>query len=462
MLDEVAKINANANTKTNTKLGIDFLYNLGAFNIKLGLSTIKRLLAKLDNPHQGTLIIHFAGTNGKGSSIITLESLLIAAGYRVASTVSPHLIEFNERFRYQGKSINNQELSFVLGRVWQACSINDDNCHLPKRWQIRPTFFEAQIAMFFVWAKLKKVDYMLVETGLGGRLDATNVVVPHLVAITSISYDHQKYLGNSLALITKEKLGIVKTGAPCFIAKQSPEVLKAIREHSVRKDFYYYGKDFGYKYIHDGDHNKKIFYTNFKKSIDNNQQISQQCELKSLKLVGAYQWQNTATALAIYYYLVGAKGYLGASQIRKTLKKIDWPGRLEYISQKPAILIDAAHNDSGIESLFQYLKDKHSSQKILLATCWMEDKSLSLSYNKYNFHKITYQPLKLANQRAKPADIIKKELEAHKLTTNKPLELAEFVKSIKKDKYKEFALLVITGSLYLLGDFLKIWQSRNI
>jgi len=230
---------------------LEELYSLGMSNIKLGLSNIKRILSGLDNPHNHPRIIHFAGTNGKGSTLVVLEKLLLKSGYTVGSTISPHLVKFNERFRIDGKSIDDHFLDLAFLEICQVCKIDPENfAESAQKSEIRPTFFEFSIAIAFLLFSWKKVDFILLETGLGGRLDATNVVLnPLACVLTKIAIDHQEYLGDSIEEITQEKLGIVKKEAKVFVANQDKKVKILIDKYFNKNNIKYKKSpdDFGFR-----------------------------------------------------------------------------------------------------------------------------------------------------------------------------------------------------------------------
>ena len=179
-------------------LQLSKLFSLQSDKIKFGLDNIRNLLERLGNPQDNQKIIHFAGTNGKGSTLITLEKLLIKSGFKTGSTISPHLISLNERYRINSEIINDQDLTFAFEQVKKVCILDDDLSPISKTSSLKPSFFEFSLAMAFVIFRLKKVDYILLETGLGGRLDATNIIKnPLACVITKIDIDHTEYLGNN-------------------------------------------------------------------------------------------------------------------------------------------------------------------------------------------------------------------------------------------------------------------------
>ena len=295
--------------KTKKENYLDLLFSLNQWNIKLGLTTMKNLLIALGSPEKNFNIVHFAGTNGKGSTLVTLEKLLLASGFTVGSTISPHLISFTERFRINGKPISENILEKTIEDVLDVCSNSIESHFNPVKWKIRPTFFEFSLAIAFLLFKKFEVQTVLLETGLGGRLDATNIIqVPNATVITPIGLDHQNWLGNTLKEITKEKLVIVKPGTTVFISYQKNEVKEQIKNHLVQHN------------IEGNFYNEDFFFPNDFKNTS--------------LLLGEFQEQNIATAIATYQYLVPAKKQISTDDIKSTLTEVSWPGRLQYVDKK--------------------------------------------------------------------------------------------------------------------------------
>ena len=223
---------------------LNFIYRLGEFHIRLGLDTTYKFLEKLGNPQIHPAIIHIAGTNGKGSILTYLEKLLIDSGFKVCMTTSPHLLNYNERFRFQGKQISDTELKENFAEICQLCHI-DPYMKSDKNWLVKPTFFEFSIGLAFFWFQKKKPDYILLETGMGGRMDSTNAIPKSLACIFSpISLDHTEFLGDSLIEIAQEKFGIVKKDSLIISAAQEKSVIKLLQNKFPNNRKIIFGKDF--------------------------------------------------------------------------------------------------------------------------------------------------------------------------------------------------------------------------
>jgi dihydrofolate synthase / folylpolyglutamate synthase len=330
---------------------LETLYSLRRYGIILGLDVIQNILGKLGNPQNKFKTIHVAGTNGKGSVASTLSTILIHAGFRVGLYTSPHLVRFNERICINNHPVSDENIVTAYEAVKAV--------HIGSR---EPTFFEFSTAMAFYEFGRHDVDWAVVETGMGGRLDATNVITPDLVIITNISLEHKLYLGNTISDITREKGGIIKNGIPVVTGvtqKHAVSVLKSIAESQsapffcfkntfrVRKNsdatFNYYGIDHVWRHLHTG-------------------------------LIGGHQVDNAALILAACELLNKNGLNLTLSNIKYGLEKNRWPGRLEIVSTTPLILLDGAHNFIAARYLAKYLSENLSQRNITLIIGILDDK----------------------------------------------------------------------------------------
>lgn len=438
---------------------IEFLYSLGQFNIKLGLSTIRAMLNRMGNPHHHPRIIHIAGTNGKGSTLATIEQLLLDTGFTTGSTISPHLIKFNERFRICGRSASDEDLNQAFERICRACDIDLDLSKPESRdGSISPTFFEFAIALAFEVFRSHKVDFIILETGLGGRLDATNVVDnPLACVLTRIGYDHQEFLGETLEEITWEKMGILKTNSPVFVTQQLERVKQVIKNHclDVGIKAFFSPEDFSADYT-DVSHETiyRLITRNHKNSA-----IPLEIPVPFQSLAGDHQKHNTATALALYHSIIPESRRLSKDRIIKSLQNVTWRGRLEYLDESKRILLDAAHNESAIKCLFDFLKQKHHDQRILFAIGWKKDKQIVDVIDLNGLERVDFLPINQKNEKALDADKVTELLADRNFSTLQAIDTAELVEGITNNSLPEHDLLVIAGSIYLLGEFLEKWQS---
>ena len=327
------------------------MYGLRRFGIKLGLATIRKILKGLDNPQESYACVHVAGTNGKGSVASALASILHLSGYKTGLFTSPHLVRFNERITVNNRPIPDRDVVTAYSAV--------KDVHYGKR---EPTFFEFSTAMALYEFGRQKVDWAVIETGMGGRLDATNIIKPALSIITNISIEHKEYLGNTIPLIAGEKAGIIKRRTPVVTGARKKEAISVIEEVAELKTapLYRLGKDFKVRRHSSGA------FTYY--GIDHTWR-----ELK-IGLLGNHQVQNAALALAACEILNRKKIQLPLKSIRTGLAKMKWPGRLEVVSRDPFILLDGAHNLTAARNLAKYLSANLEKQDITLVIGMLDDK----------------------------------------------------------------------------------------
>jgi|AntRauTorckE6833_2_1112554.scaffolds.fasta_scaffold02180_3 dihydrofolate synthase/folylpolyglutamate synthase len=319
---------------------LDYLCSLGMFGIKLGLDNIRGLLERLDNPHTRYPIIHVAGTNGKGSVCAFLGQIYTQGGYRVGVYTSPHLEQFNERIRIGGDLISTPEVASLTAEIR---AVTQD---------IQPTFFEFTTAMALLYFARQEVDLVVLEVGMGGRLDATNVVDPALSIITPVAYDHTAYLGDSLSAIAAEKGGIIKPDVPLILGAQTAEVEQclckiAFREHAP---CYRCAIDYCVERVSDPAHGALRFDI-----------TTPQHTWRGLTpgLQGQHQGENLGIALMALEVLEKQELKVEPTQVTAAVAHTYWPGRLEWIcttaTSPGKVLLDGAHNLAGLLALRRYL-----------------------------------------------------------------------------------------------------------
>lgn len=328
------------------------MYGLRRFGIKLGLEAITAVLDYLDNPQKNYKIIHIAGTNGKGSVAAMMSTILQTAGYRVGRYTSPHLERFNERICIDNTPIGDEAIITAYDKVHSAPQ--------PQRGL---TFFEFTTAMALYEFSRREVDWAVIETGMGGRLDATNAVAPLLTIITNISLEHKAYLGNTIAAIAGEKAGIIKPDTPLVTGVTQPSARNVILGHATKLNAPVYLKTRDFKCRRTDE--KQLSYYGMRETWR---------ELK-LGLSGDHQIENAALALAACEILLQSGGaQLTAEDIAEGLMRTRWPGRLEVVSTHPHVILDGAHNLMAARKLAQYLKDQFEGKKITLVIGVLDDK----------------------------------------------------------------------------------------
>ena len=314
---------------------IRYLYGLQSHGIKPGLARIRSLLGFLGNPHRSFRAIHVGGTNGKGSTAAMLASILGNRGYRVGLYTSPHLIDFTERIQVNGRVIPSERVWAMTEKVRQAA----DACLSEP-----PTFFEATTALAFAYFAEAPVDCAVIEVGLGGRFDATNVLAPLVSVITTIGMDHQEYLGTTPEAIAFEKAGIIKQGAPVVAGRLTPEPLSMIRGEAAEREAFciVLGEDFDAR----GEAPELFSYDGMRWRYDG----------LSCPLPGRHQLDNAACALAALELAEACGLAVGEEAVREGLRAVRWPGRLELVSRTPDVWLDGAHNPQAAEALAAHLK----------------------------------------------------------------------------------------------------------
>ena len=327
------------------------MYGLRRFGIILGLATIRSILNALGDPQNNFYSIHVAGTNGKGSVAAALSSILQQSGYRVGLYTSPHLVRFNERICINNRQISND----AVVKSYQAVQ----KAHLGNR---TPTFFELTTAMAFYEFARRRVDWAVIETGMGGRLDATNVIDPVISIITNVSMEHRAYLGNTLARIAREKAGIIKQATPVVTAIKQRQAKSLIQRIAGKKSapLYILGKNFKVRRQPAGGFS---YY-----GIENTWHDMHTA------LQGHYQVENAALVIAACELLNKNHTSISQQSIRDGLTKTSWPGRLEIVSEHPMIILDGAHNLMAARELAKFLGNNLVQRSITLVVGILDDK----------------------------------------------------------------------------------------
>jgi len=396
---------------------IQFLYGLQIFGAIFGLETPRKLAALAGDPQNRLRFIHVAGTNGKGSTCAMLESIYRAAGLRVGLFTSPHLVSFRERIQINRKLISENDVARLVSEIQESLKTFPAGAH--------PTFFEVVTLLALKFFTEQKCDLVIWETGLGGRLDATNIVTPLASVITNIAFDHEQWLGNTLEKIAAEKAGIIKPGIPVVTSVKNPEALAAI-EKIARK--------------------KNAPLTKIQKSEVRSQ--------KSEALLGEHQKINAALAAATVRVLQKEIS-VTEKQIEIGLQNINWPGRLQLV-ENPAgqkFLLDGAHNVAGAKALHKALEKNFPAKKRTLILGILQDKNwreicetLSPLAEKIFFVPVVSQRTACPNELAEVCRAKNPGAEVFAEAS-----LAEAMKKTGDEKF-----VVITGSLYLIGEALEL------
>ena len=410
---------------------LDYLYGLEKFGMIFGLTQVERILEALGNPHREVQAIHIGGTNGKGSTAAMMASILQKEGYRMGLYTSPHLIRFTERIKVNGKEIEKEEVAELAG--WMKERIEAAGIPSPF------TFFDFTTAMGLLYFKQKMVDLAILEVGLGGRLDSTNVIDPLLSIITNIAKDHEEYLGRSILKIAREKAGIIKKDRPLITAATQPQVLRLFSKVCREKGTPYYrvGKEFRYvqneerHFDYEGLH-RKLWGI-------------------SLNLGGPHQIINATTALGAMEVLDDLGYPVSNDAMIEGLKEVEWPGRLEMVCSSPRVVLDGAHNPAGALVLKESLGKEFQYRHLILLLGVMKDKDIKSILHllaPLADHLILTRPH--YDRAASPA-LLKKTLGG----SGKKAEIVEDLEAaIEKglSMTQDEDLLCIAGSLYTVGE----------
>ncbi|WP_073257198.1 bifunctional folylpolyglutamate synthase/dihydrofolate synthase [Caldanaerovirga acetigignens] len=430
------------------KEALEYIHGLTKFGIRLGLDRIKKLLEILGNPQEGIKILHVAGTNGKGSTCAMIDSILRAAGYRVGLYISPYLEVFNERIKVDGRNIPDDDIARLTEKVKNAVEEMEK-----KGWSV-PTEFEVVTALGFLYFKEQKVDFLVLEVGMGGRFDATNVITPLVSVITPISYDHQQYLGSTLTEIAREKCGIIKPGRATVTAPQDEEAMKVIEEtcSKLNSSLVKVEKEASYRLINWGVEGQTF---DLKTSKHNYQQLK-------IRLLGDHQLDNAATAVVAVEALQRYGIDIPSEAVRKGLEKARWPGRLEILKENPYVLIDGAHNIAGIRVLKEALLKYFPEKRIILVIGILSDKDYVDMLSEITPIADSIITTRPDSPRALSAAELAESI--RKLTFGKTPEVYEsddIEKAVKAalDMASSEDLVVFAGSLYLIGKVRSILKN---
>lgn len=419
---------------------IEYIYNLNKYGIKLGLKNISGLLSIFDNPHLKTKVIHIAGTNGKGSTAAVLHSILQRANYKVGLYTSPHLVSFQERMKINSGYITQDEVCALLKRLKpaiQKIAHTEGYNH--------PTFFEVITTMAFLYFYEKDVDFAIMEVGLGGRLDATNVCKPLVSVITHLSFDHMAQLGNTLSEIAAEKGAIIKENTAIISGQQLPEAAQIIGRIAQEKKapLYIYGEQF--KAVLE---NSLLRGNYFKYSG-----IYQDIIGLFVPLAGEYQLENASLAIAAAELLNNNGFNINKESIVEGVRNVQWLGRFEIIREKPLVILDGAHNPDGVTQFMKNLKKLIPDKNIIAILGVFQDKDFS-AIVKTITTQINQVILTMAdNPRATPTTVLMEEVRQY-MDKRHISETDNVVAAIDKALQiaREDEVIIITGSLYTVGE----------
>ncbi len=403
--------------------------------MKLGLQNILSLLEYTDTDYGKLKSVHVAGTNGKGSVSNIISHVLTACGYKTGLFTSPHLQRFNERIKINGAEISDDELSYYIGFFKEG--IEKFNC----------TFFEANTAIAIRYFIDKEADIAVIETGLGGRLDSTNVIKPLVSVITGIDYDHQKQLGNSIIQIAKEKAGIIKRGIPVVVNTKRDPVKKIFTRTAIREGSEIIFVD-----------KKKFIYHKTRDDLSVRFYFRGKELVSEIALLGTYQEDNIATALTVLKVL-SKMIRIEPEKLQASLSEIKVKGRMEVISEDPFVLIDAAHNEEGLACLKKYLDGTGMRIHMIFGT--VKDKDYEKILRAVSEIKAKKYYSQADNKRALEIESIRNSryVVCDKCTGFYKTPLQAYNEAVRN--FRKGDIIVVTGSHFIIGDLLNSLNIKN-
>ncbi len=422
---------------TTYEEALGWIHSRLRLGIKPGLKRMEWMMERLEHPHDKIKAIHVAGTNGKGSTVCYLRNILECAGYNVGTFTSPFFEVFNERISVNGQPIADEEI-VRLANIIYPLAVELESTELGS-----PTEFEIITAMaFYYFANQEDIDIVVFETGLGGRLDSTNIVNPLLTVITNIGYDHMDLLGETLPEIASEKAGIIKKGIPLVTSVEQEEAIKVIldKANSLHSQVYSLGLD---------------YHLTDKRHVDEGEEFSVRTPTSTFQeliitMKGEHQIKNAALSLMAITILQQQQDFIiQETHIREGLKRARWIGRFETLCDNPTIIIDGAHNPEGINSLVNTINTRYNDRKVHIIFCALKDKKLSdmitpleavaksLTFTSFDFPRVSSA----------------KDLFDFSSFSNKDFDedwkscITKKMHSLTKDE-----VLIVTGSLYFLSE----------
>jgi dihydrofolate synthase/folylpolyglutamate synthase len=424
---------------------------------KFDLAHMRVLLQGMDHPERRFPSVLIAGTNGKGSTAATLASILRASGLKTGLYTSPHLVRINERIRINGKEISDDDFASLHGEVDRVAERLVERAELP--WH--PSFFEMMTAIAFANFARQRVDLAVLEVGMGGRLDATNVIEPRVSVITDIALDHQKYLGNTVGEIAREKVGILRPGGAAVVLPQQPEandvIGNTILELGARAvnavPYVPPVSPGGFEYLVPSTESTETGFV-YRYPL----QVLDEQILVETPLVGRHQLRNVALAIAAAVEL-NSQGFRGitAKSIERGIRETRWPGRFQVFAARagwPEMVIDVAHNPAGAWALRSVLSERYEDRPLIFVFGAMRDKAIS------EMAEILF-PLAervIATRPENPRAALPEEIQQAAARTGVEIEAIEAVESAlqrARSLAKAGTVIVITGSIYLVGEVMR-------
>lgn len=430
-------------SKLTYKQAVDWLDSSQQLGMKPGLERIIALLDHLGNPEKNVQSIHVGGTNGKGSVCRYLSSILMKEGYKIGLFTSPHLISLRERFLINETMISKKDFSLLISKLKDVVEKEDET--------LRPTYFEICTALMFLYFDMKKVDYAIIEVGLGGRFDATNVIEPILSIITNVSFDHTDILGDTIEKIAYEKAGIIKACVP-LVTSAEKEALTIIENEVIRQHT---------TIVHVTDSKSTTIKHTPEYQLIRVRGMLDEYDLKTYE-IGTYQRKNLALAIFAIEQLQMMGVFISPESITQGVKLMYHQGRMKIIHTNTTIIIDGAHNSSGMQELSISIRSLYQDKKIILVFGVLKDKNILLMIKE--IHSLCQMVIitRPDNPRAADPEMVKKIASSY-FSDNQIIVTHSISDAI--DHGLKYAsnddILLITGSLYLISGVLQYFENKK-
>ena len=410
------------------KEALDYIHSVERFGSRPGLSRVKELLEKLGNPQKGMKFVHIAGTNGKGSCAAMCASVLKTAGYRTGLFTSPYIFHFNERMQINGREIDNEALAKIIEKVKPVAETMEDH----------PTEFELITAAALLWYREENCDVVVLEVGLGGRFDATNVIdFPEVAIIMNIGLDHMNVLGDDVEKIAFEKSGIIKPECDVVLYQQEKNVTELIRRRCEEENARLHIADFS------------AIEPEFDSLMG--QSFRYQDEIYALPLLGSHQLKNAAVVLEAVEVLRARGWKLEQSDVEHGIYAVSWPGRFELINDEPAFIVDGGHNPQCAQSVRDNLLRYFPGQRRVLLIGVLRDKDYNSLTDILDEAASEYVCISPNNPRALPAAELAESLEKYGKNVTVCTSIADGVEAAMERAGNE-GMVCAVGSLYSVGD----------
>lgn len=439
-------------TQMDFQTAVDYILSFADYErlsrsaVVFDLSRVEALLERLGNPHLASKSVHVAGTKGKGSTAAMIASMLTASGHRTGLYTSPHLHTIRERIQVDGRPIEEGEFAALVdGLKPEVEQLN----RLDAMGEL--TTFEILTALAFIYFKEKEVDFQVLETGLGGRLDATNVAKPEVCVITSISLDHTEVLGDTIAKIAAEKAGIIKPGTKVVCAPENPDALAVIEKACRQKkaELITVGGEIAWQRTSSSGSGQSFRIRGTKAEYD-----------FYIPLLGEHQLENAAVAVATLEVLGDRGAEISPESMAAGLQQVSWPGRLQVLQKRPLFIVDGAHNDDSARKLREALSQYFDFDDVILIVGASQDKNVSQIVTEFSQLSSKVIVTRSAHPRSAPTSLLSAEFFKYGISAEVTDNAASAV-ALALAQAQPGDLICATGSLFLVSEVIEEFRTAK-